>query len=100
MKGFRNIANGTFSVYLIHYPFLVLFLGILRPRNIANNVSIFVADQCLPDCCRHSDGWLQSCNQTMARSFSQEYLTLPAELQDQFRSSACGITHLGHTDGR
>jgi peptidoglycan/LPS O-acetylase OafA/YrhL len=34
-KGFRRMADGTFTIYLMHYPFLVLllFAGVLRPEH-------------------------------------------------------------------
>ena len=39
-KGFRRIADGTFTIYLMHTPFLVLllFLGLLPPGRVVWNV--------------------------------------------------------------
>ncbi len=39
---FRSLANGTFAIYLMHYPFLVLllFLGLLRPHHDVINVLV------------------------------------------------------------
>jgi peptidoglycan/LPS O-acetylase OafA/YrhL len=41
-RWFRSLANGTFTIYLMHYPFLVLllFLGLLRPYHDLFNVLV------------------------------------------------------------
>lgn len=41
-RGFRRMANGTFTIYLMHYPFLVLllFLHLLKPRDPWNTVLV------------------------------------------------------------
>jgi len=42
---FRNVANGTFTIYLFHYPFLVLllFTGLLRFQHAFRNVVVLIA---------------------------------------------------------
>ena len=44
-KGFRRLADGTFTIYLMHYPFLVLLLfsGVLRPEHRVRGVVAAVA---------------------------------------------------------
>jgi peptidoglycan/LPS O-acetylase OafA/YrhL len=41
-RGFRRMANGTFTIYLMHYPFLVLllFTHVLKPKNPLNTVLV------------------------------------------------------------
>ncbi len=42
-KGFRAVANGTFTIYLMHFPFLLLlsYTHVLRPGRIwSNNVVV------------------------------------------------------------
>jgi peptidoglycan/LPS O-acetylase OafA/YrhL len=41
-KPLRNVANGTFSIYLFHYPFLMLllFLGLLRTSHPGMNILV------------------------------------------------------------
>ncbi len=41
-RGFREIANGTFSLYMLHYPFfvLLLFAGVLRPGHFVENALV------------------------------------------------------------
>jgi peptidoglycan/LPS O-acetylase OafA/YrhL len=43
-KGFRKMADGTFAIYLMHYPFfiLLLFLGLIRPGHTPGNVLAFL----------------------------------------------------------
>ncbi len=40
VRRFRRIAEGTFAIYLIHYPFLVLvtFLGLIRYQRTVTNI--------------------------------------------------------------
>ena len=41
VRRFRHLANGTFSIYLMHYPLMVLAtaLGLLRPHSLVLNVT-------------------------------------------------------------
>lgn len=41
VRRFRHLADGTFSIYLMHYPLMVLAtaLGLLRPHSLILNLT-------------------------------------------------------------